>query len=252
VTPGPPGVIQIKADNPGAFSLDGTNTYVVDANWVIDPGPALPEHLEAVAAAVDGPLEGIVLTHSHSDHADGAPGLAARMGGVEVLTPADGAQVGPFLAMATPGHSPDHVCLLMGDVCFTGDTVLGVGSVFVQPGGGALAAYLESLRRLRALELKWLCPGHGPIVDDPVAKLDEYIEHRLDRERRLLAALDEGLRTTDELLDSAWSDAPEGLRMGDAITLAAHLEKLRDEGRLPDGVEDPFEAYPALVGVHDS
>ena len=249
---GPPGVVQIKADNPGVFSLDGTNTYVVEGRWVVDPGPALPEHLEAVSAAVsEGGLEGIVLTHSHSDHAEGAPALAARFG-VAVTTPADREEVGPFTAMATPGHSPDHACLLMGTVCFTGDTVLGTGSVFVQPGGGALAAYLDSLRRLRSLDLEWLCPGHGPIVDDPAAKLDEYIAHRLDRERRLLEAIDKGLRSTDDLLDAAWSDAPAALRMGAAITMAAHLEKLRDEGRVPDDVQDPFDAYPAIAGIRDA
>lgn len=248
----PEGVIQVRAANPGVFSLDGTNTYVVGGRWVVDPGPLLPDHLEAVAAAVDGDLEGIVLTHSHSDHAEAAPALADRFDGTAIHTPADGEQVGPFTAMSTPGHSPDHACLVMGDVCFTGDTVLGTGSVFVQPGNGALTAYLGSLRRLRGLDLEWLCPGHGPVVDDPAAKLDEYISHRLDREARLLAAIDGGLRGTDELLDAVWGDAPPALRMGAAITMAAHLEKLRDEGRLPADVEDPFSAYPALNGIHDA
>ena len=108
--------------------------------------------------------------------------------------------MGPFTVVATPGHSPDSVCLLFGRVCFTGDTVLGEGSVFIAPGEGSLSAYLDSLRRLRSLDLEALCPGHGPVVWDPAAKLDEYIAHRLDRERRLLEALDAGLRTEDELL----------------------------------------------------
>ncbi len=249
---GPPGVIQIKAANPGVFSLDGTNTYVVERSWVVDPGPLLPDHQDAVAAVLDGALEGIVLTHSHSDHAEGAPALSERFGGATIHTPADGQEVGPFIAMSTPGHSPDHACLLMGSTCFTGDTVLGTGSVFVQPGGGALAAYLESLRRLRALDLDWLCPGHGPTVADAPGKLDEYISHRLDRERRLLTAVDTGLRTTDELLDEVWADAPAALRMGAAITMAAHLEKLRDEGRLPADVQDPADAYPAIAGIRDA
>ena len=84
-----------------------------------------------------------------------------------------------------------------------------------------------------------LCPGHGPYVWDPQAKLAEYIEHRLDRERRLLEALDAGRRSTGDLLDAAWADAPAHLRPAAAMSLAAHLEKLRDEGRLPPGVEDP-------------
>jgi glyoxylase-like metal-dependent hydrolase (beta-lactamase superfamily II) len=86
------------------------------------------------------------------------------------------------------------------------------------------------------LDLEVLCPGHGPYVWDPRAKLDEYLSHRLDRERRLLEAIDAGLRNRDELLDSVWSDAPAELRPAAALTLAAHLEKLRDEGRLPPDV----------------
>ena len=229
----PPGVVRIRAANPSALTLDGTNTYVV-GRWVVDPGPADPEHQGAVRAAAPDGIEGIVLTHSHSDHAEGARGLDAP-----VTLPRDGQQVGPFRAIGTPGHSPDSVCLLVDGVCFTGDTVLGSGSVFIAPGEGSLSAYLASLRRLRALALDVLCPGHGPYVWDPGAKLDEYIQHRLDRERRLLDALDAGLRHRDELLDAAWSDAPPELRPAAALTLAAHLEKLAEEGRLPEGVNAP-------------
>ena len=150
-----------------------------------------------------------------------------------VVLPRDGDSVGPFSVVATPGHSSDSVCLLFGRVCFTGDTVLGEGSVFIAPGEGSLSAYLDSLRRLRSLDLSVLCPGHGPEVWDPAAKLDEYIAHRLDRERRLVDALASGLRTEDELLSAAWPEVPAGLRPAAALTLAAHLEKLRSEGRLP-------------------
>jgi glyoxylase-like metal-dependent hydrolase (beta-lactamase superfamily II) len=153
---------------------------------------------------------------------------------VPVSLPAHAAQVGPFTAIATPGHSADSVCLLFGDVCFTGDTVLGSGSVFIAPGEGSLSEYLASLRRLRELDLSVLCPGHGPYVRDPAAKLDEYIAHRLDRERRLLEALDAGLRRRDDLLDAAWPEVSAELRPAAALTLAAHLEKLSEEGRLPN------------------
>ena len=227
----PAGVVRVRARNPSPLTLDGTNTYVV-GRWVVDPGPADPEHLDAVRAAAADGIEGVVLTHSHSDHAEGAGEL-----GVPVTLLGDGDSVGPFRALATPGHSADSVCLLFGQVCFTGDTVLGTGSVFIAPGEGSLSAYLDSLRRLRALGLEVLCPGHGPYVWDPDAKLDEYISHRLERERALLAALDAGLRTRDELLDSAWADAPPELRDFAALSLASHLEKLAEEGRLPDDVE---------------
>ena len=226
----PDGVIRVRAANPSPLTLEGTNTYLVQ-RWVVDPGPALPDHVAALRQVANDSIEGVVLTHSHSDHAEGAELL-----GVPVVLPGDGESVGPFTALATPGHSADSVCLLFGRACFTGDTVLGEGSVFIAPGEGSLSAYLDSLRRLRELDLDVLCPGHGPYVRDPAAKLDEYIAHRLDRERRLLDALDAGLRTRDELLDAAWSDTPRDLRPAAALTLEAHLEKLSEEGRLPGGV----------------
>jgi glyoxylase-like metal-dependent hydrolase (beta-lactamase superfamily II) len=206
------------------MTLDGTNSYVV-GQWVIDPGPDDAGHLDAVRGAAGGEVEGVVLTHGHSDHSEGAERL-----GAPVTKPEDGEEVGPFRALATPGHSPDSVCLLLGRVCFTGDTVLGSGSVFIPPGDGSLSAYLDSLRRLRELELEVLCPGHGPYVHDPAAKLDEYLSHRLDRERRLKAALAAGTLDRDGLLDEVWSDAPAELRPAAALTLEAHLEKLREEG----------------------
>ena len=217
----------MRAPNASALTLDGTNSYVV-GRWIVDPGPSIPSHLEALRRALNGGIEGVVLTHSHADHAE-----AAEEFGVPVVLPRGGDSVGPFVAVGTPGHSADSVCLLFGRVCFTGDTVLGEGSVFIAPGEGSLSAYLDSLRRLRSLDLEVLCPGHGPEAWDPAAKLDEYISHRLDRERRLLEALEAGLRSESELLDAAWPDVPAGLRPAAALTLAAHMEKLRSEGRLP-------------------
>jgi glyoxylase-like metal-dependent hydrolase (beta-lactamase superfamily II) len=121
-------------------------------------------------------------------------------------------------------------------VLFAGDTVLGTGSVFVGGGDGSMGAYLDSLRRLRALDLDVILPGHGPAVWDPHAKLDEYLAHRLERERRVLEAIEAGLETRDEVLDRAWSDvdleAGPYLRMAAGMTLDAHLEKLAAEGRL--------------------
>ena len=117
--------------------------------------------------------------------------------------------------------------------------MLGEGSVFIYPDPGALAGYLEGLRRLRERDLTVLAPGHGPLVSDAQAKLEEYIAHRLERERRLLAALEAGRRSVRDLLDEVWDDAPAPLRPAAALTLAAHLDKLEGEGRLPDGVERP-------------
>ena len=235
----PEGVTRVRAGNPSPYTLDGTNTYVVDG-WVVDPGPDEPAHLDRVAEAA-GQIAGIALTHDHPDHSEGAPALAERAG-VPVWRPRGGERAGPLEAIATPGHAPDHVALRWRGVVFAGDTVLGAGSVFVAPGDGAMAAYLDSLRRLRELDgLEVIAPGHGPFVWDPVAKIDEYIAHRLEREQRVLDAIAAGARTRDELLDAAWDDVPFAqapvLRVAAGVTLDAHLEKLRDEGRLAGGLE---------------
>src|SRR3954449_4130348 len=194
----PDGVTRVRAANPSPLTLDGTNTYVV-GGWVVDPGPDDPDHLRAVVEAAAGAVAGIVLTHDHHDHSEGAPALSS-MTGAPVERPGGGERVGPFEAIATPGHAPDHVALVAGRSLFTGDTVLGTGSVFIQPGEGSLSAYLDSLRRLRTLDAEAILPGHGPVVWDPRAKIDEYLAHRLDRERRVVEALEAGARTHDELL----------------------------------------------------
>jgi glyoxylase-like metal-dependent hydrolase (beta-lactamase superfamily II) len=244
-------ILGIRADNPGPFTLTGTNSWIVGRGpaWLVDPGPALDEHVAALIEEIDrrGGLGGIVLTHDHIDHSEAVPAIRARFvgtplaaarGAVDVgLT--DGSRVGPFEAVATPGHAPDHLAYVVDDVALTGDAVLGEGSVFIAPDPGALASYLDGLGKLRSRELSVIGPGHGPPVGDPAAKLDEYISHRLQRERRLVAALADGKRSTDELLDAVWNDAPRQLRMAAAVTLAAHLDKLADEGRLPEGVERP-------------
>lgn len=244
-------IVGLRAENPGPFSLTGTNTWIVgrDPAWIVDPGPALGPHIEAVSAELSarGGVGAILLTHDHYDHSEAVPALrrrfpeaplAAGRGAAEIQL-ADGTEVGPLRAFATPGHASDHFSFLAGTALMTGDTVLGQGSVFIAPEPGALAGYLAALSRLRELPLDLILPGHGPVVTEPIAKLDEYREHRLERERRLVEALGDGRRTVEDLLDAAWSEVPEGLRPAAAVTLAAHLDKLQDEGRLPGGVERP-------------
>lgn len=241
-----PGVLLVRAPNPSPLTLAGTNTWLA-GGWVIDPGPLDADHVEAVASAARS-AAGIALTHSHPDHAEAAAELATRLGGVDVVLPEGDGRLGPFSVFATPGHSPESVCLLWGRVLFTGDTVLGEGSVFIAPGDGSLAAYLGSLERLLELDLEAICPGHGPVVRAPAAKLREYLEHRRERERRVLGALDDGARSADELLARAWSEvdfaAAPPVRVAAAATLAAHLQKLKEEGRLPEGVEHGALAGP--------
>lgn len=241
----------IRAGNPGPLSLSGTNSWIVgrDPAWLIDPGPLLDGHLSALDEELDrrGGLGGIALTHDHFDHSEAlvemrrrhpAAQTGAARGEVDVRL-ADGDRFGPLQVLGLPGHAPDHLVFLAGRLAFTGDAVLGEGSVFITPDPGALAGYLSGLERLSELRPAAICPGHGPIVADPEAKLAEYIAHRLEREERVLEALAQGRRSVSELLDSAWSDAPAELRPVAALTLAAHLDKLEDEGRLPAGVERP-------------
>ncbi len=243
------------------MTLEGTNTYVVDG-YVIDPGPNDVGHLERVREAAGGEIEGVLLTHGHSDHSEGVQALGApllwgeamRESEMEAMRHAleagsaaaidaflshterkasNTSEIGPFTVIATPGHAPDHVCFVLGDVCFCGDLILGTGSSIVPPAaaGGSLSDYMRSLDAVEALDSKLLAPGHGPWITDPAAKIAEYREHRLDREHRLLAALEHGERSRAALLAEVWDDVPEQLRSAAAFAMQAHLEKLADEGR---------------------
>ena len=258
--PGRSDVLRFVAPNPGPMTLAGTNSYIVARApaYVIDPGPAEEEHLARIRAAARelGGIGGVLLTHSHSDHTASAgmldaPVLWGHVGqGDETHLPvaheaaavAPGARpaVGPFTVIATPGHAADHVVFAYDDVVFCGDMVLGEGSSIVPPAawGGSLADYMRSLDAVDALGARLLCPGHGPWIEAPRERIGEYREHRLERERRLLAALDAGDRSRAALLTAAWGDVPEPMRPMAAIAMQAHLEKLEAEGRLPSDVGD--------------
>lgn len=261
--PGHPEIVRIVAPNPGPMTLGGTNTYVVGSTpaWVVDPGPADEGHIGEVrdVAEARGGIGGVVLTHSHLDHnggvgmlgaglafgnAEGFDDLAALTGsgaGELPVAPVgrEGDEVGPFVALPTPGHATDHVAFVLGSVIFCGDVVLGEGSTIVPPagGGGSLVDYMESLERLAALGSSLLCPGHGPWITDPASKIDEYAAHRRERERLLVEALEAGRRSMDDLLDAAWSDVPGAMRPAAGLAMRAHLEKLDAEGRLPNDLE---------------
>lgn len=244
-------IVGIRASNPGPFTLSGTNSWLVgrDPAWLVDPGPALDEHVAALAGEIGrrGGLGGIALTHDHADHSEAVPAIRAQFPAAELAGARGEVDVrlfetprfGPLVAVPTPGHAPDHVAFICGEAALSGDAVLGEGSVFIFPDPGALAGYLQGLERLRSHDLTVLAPGHGPLVHDARAKLDEYVSHRLERERRLVAALQAGKRTVEDLLDDVWDDAPAVLRPAAAVTLAAHLDKLADEDRLPEGVQRP-------------
>lgn len=236
--PGHPEIWRVMAHNPGPMTLSGTNTYLYGTGpcWVIDPGPEDEAHIAAVEAAVKerGGAEGVLLTHSHADHTGGI-----EMLGIDPTPVADGDVNGGIEAVATPGHTTDHFCFFTADgACFSGDLILGWGSTYVPPDGGSLAAYLDSLRLVRDRRPGLICPGHGPWITEPVAKVDEYIEHREARERGLLEAINRGERSRMVLLAEVWSDVPAQLRPAAGVVMEAHLQKLESEGRLPDDLAE--------------
>lgn len=236
--PGHPEIVRILAPNPGPMTLEGTNTYLVgsDPCWVIDPGPDDSDHVALVLeqAGSRGGIGGVLLTHTHGDHIGAVEAL-----GIEPTTLTDGEQAGGLTGIETPGHTDDHFVFMTADrVCFSGDLVLGFGSSFVPPDGGSLAAYMESLARVRRLDPTLICPGHGPWVTDPVTKLDEYVEHREARERGLLEAIARGERSRSVLLAEVWSDVPAELRPAAALVMEAHVEKLLTEGRIEGDLDE--------------
>jgi glyoxylase-like metal-dependent hydrolase (beta-lactamase superfamily II) len=237
-------VERLTANNPSPMTLGGTNSYLVgrDPTTVIDPGPDDLDHIEAIrrAAAGRGGIGTVLLTHDDADHLAGVEPL-----GIEPTRPSEGEVVAGLTAIATPGHATEHLSFLLPDgeqgfACFCGDLILGEGSTIVGPRrlGGSLADYMRSLERLRSLDLSVLYPGHGPVIDDPQAKIAEYIAHRQEREDRLVAALDRGERSRAALLAEVWDDVPEVLRPAAALAMEAHLEKLEEEGRLPTDLTD--------------
>lgn len=230
----------IKAPNPGPFTLDGTNTYLVGDHVVIDPGPNIESHVEAIRAAMPG-LTTILITHRHGDHAPAALPLshatrARIVAPRNVLEETDeiisgGEVVEGLEVIATPGHTNEHVCFLTseGDL-FTGDTILGFGTTAIFPPDGNMADYIASLRKLRAREPRRIFPAHGPVRDDAVALIDEYIAHRLEREQQVIAALRNGARTVDELRQAIYPDLDPRLRGAAEVQIQAHLNKLQAEG----------------------
>ncbi|HTB69584.1 MAG TPA: MBL fold metallo-hydrolase [Solirubrobacteraceae bacterium] len=178
-------ILRLRAPNPGPLTLTGTNTWVVGRRpaWVVDPGPLIDAHVRRLMAAIDarGGLGGVVLTHGHEDHDEAvetllevrpAPLAAARRDADVRL--AEEVRFGPFEAVHTPGHAEDHYAFIADGACFTGDAVLGDGSVLITPHPGAMSGYLLALTRLRLREdFNVLCPGHGEIVWDAREKLEE-------------------------------------------------------------------------------
>lgn len=239
-------IVRVLAPNPSPYTLEGTNTWVVgeDPAVVIDPGPDDPAHLDEVATVAGDRVAAVLVTHDHPDHAPGASAFASRAGAPLLafrLTGADhlrdGQQVSAgsvtLTAVHTPGHTSDHVAFHVpaAGALFTGDAVLGRGTSFIDPPDGDLAAYLRSLARMRELAPTTIYPGHGPIVLQAAAKLREYVDHRAERERQIVAAISDGLRTVPEMVADIYADYPPEVHDLAARSVLAHLLKLAAEGR---------------------
>lgn len=226
-----------------------TNAYLVGDSpaLLVDP-PAVDPRLTDAVDARD--VAHVAVTHAHSDHV-GAVGhyaertgatVWARTGRVERFVDAagvapdrtfrEGTSVGPAAVLETPGHAPDHVAFRNGDVALVGDVAVAKGSVVVGGAGGDLRAYLVSLRRLRQAGLRRLYPGHGPIIDDPGATLERLLDHRLDRERQVLEAVETGAETLESITEATYEKDLTGVEDLARLTVAAHLEKLAIEGRV--------------------
>jgi len=253
-----PAVRRVVARNPGPLTGAGTNTYLLGTRAVIvlDPGPADPAHIDAILAAAPGPVERIVVTHTHSDHSPGAALLAARTGAaliglpgtpdydmdptfVPAQVPADGdcvrASGVSLRAVHTPGHVGNHVCWLFEEegLLFSGDHILGGVTTVIIPPSGDMGDFLASLGRLRALEARGIAPGHGPVLDDPATVIDALVAHRLAREAKVLCAVrDLGGADLAGLLPVVYDDVPVAMHRVARFSLWAHLIKLARDGQV--------------------
>ena len=239
---------RVLAPNAGPFTGTGTNTWLLESDGkvvVIDPGPVSDAHLDAILAAIgQRSVASVLVTHTHSDHAPLANPLARELE-VPVYGHAAGPEFDPDLRLVegaivtvggiglevihTPGHSDDHLCFLTGRILFTGDHIMGGSSVMVEDMG----SYLRSLERLQDLDLDRLYPGHGPEIEQPQQVISWYIAHRLQREQEILEAIAGGAAEVDAIVESVYRNVDPALHPLAARSVAAHLRKLEEEGRIP-------------------
>jgi glyoxylase-like metal-dependent hydrolase (beta-lactamase superfamily II) len=245
------------ANNPGIMTLKGTNQYVVGKEAVVVIDVALSEDsnldgiIEQVEAMGAKKIEKILLTHIHSDHCGGALALRKRCGaklgihrsragylGGEDFQYDDNDQIGfgggELQVLHTPGHESGHCCFYeSGDkVLFSGDNILGFGTAVIRPPDGNMTDYLQSLERLLEFNISLILPGHGPLIGKPEAKIKEYIEHRLLREKQVLDALAKGRNTIGDITEMIYVDVSPALQRVAEFSVQAHLEKLIKEGRV--------------------
>lgn len=252
----------VLAPNPGVFTGPGTNTWIASSagkGIVIDPGPMIDSHLAAVQEAV-GDLDpiAVLVTHAHPDHAPAANPLAAALGVTAIgvgagpgfrpdRTISDGERVvfgeAAAVCVATPGHTPDSVSFRVGDLLFSGDHIMGGSTVVVEDMGD----YLDSLRRLQGVGLAAIHPGHGPVLVAPDEVVQQYLDHRLEREAQIVGSLGRGSATLGHIVTDVYSDIDPVLHPAAAVSVAAHLRKLRGEGRVECAEDLGWDSEVELV-----
>jgi glyoxylase-like metal-dependent hydrolase (beta-lactamase superfamily II) len=257
-----PGIGRLLAHNPSAFTYFGTQTYLAGERElaVIDPGPDLPEHLDALAEAIGGrPVVAIMCTHTHRDHSPAARPLADRTGApivgcaplsLETVGPradasfdgdyapdrvlADGESIeidgAELTAVATPGHTSNHLCFAYGDALFTGDHVMGWSTTVVVPPDGDMAAYMASLDKLRRREDRIYYPAHGPAVTNPQRYVRHLVGHRMQREKQILDLVRERPRPIPEIVANAYPGLDPRLVTAAGGSVLAHLVDLERRG----------------------
>jgi len=250
-------VTRLTAANPGAMTGPGTNTYLVGEKElaVIDPGPAIEEHVEKIVAEGAGRIKWILTTHTHMDHSPAAAALKAATGAQMIgmrppqgtsqdqgyrpdRVPVDGERLalgGVMLrAIHTPGHASNHLCYLLEQtrMLFTGDHVMQGSTVVINPPDGDMRAYLASLEKLLGFDIAIFAPGHGYLIGAPQKEVKRLVAHRLAREAKVAAALRRrGEATLEELVPDVYDDVSPRLHPVAARSLSAHLDKLVADGR---------------------
>lgn len=263
-----PLVRRITAANPGMMTGPGTNTYLVgiDEIVVIDPGPDDPDHLDAIAGCGGDRIRWIVATHTHPDHSPGVAGLKARTGAeVRAFGERDGLVIDAAMAdgdrieatefrlkaIHTPGHASNHLCFLLEEerMLFSGDHIMDGSTVVISPPDGDMTAYLDSLAKVRRLRLRTIAPGHGHLITDPTARIDDYVRHRLERERQVVESLAAaGSATTSELVSAIYTDVPDSLHPVARYSVWAHLRKLDEDGTARADDADDIDSRWSVVG----
>ncbi|MBC8054989.1 MAG: MBL fold metallo-hydrolase, partial [Rhizobiales bacterium] len=267
-----PRLIRVSANNGSLMTGPGTNTYLLGGGaaneWaVIDPGPLDEAHVDAIVAAAPGRIRWIFATHTHNDHSPACAPLKARTGatvhgripdhtewqdasfapdvhvrgGERFELPGPNGQRTTLRAIHTPGHASNHLCYLLEEekLLFTGDHVMQLSTVVINPPDGDMSAYLASLRALLALDLDWLAPGHGFLMDRPKQAMEAIVSHRLRREAKVVSALRAlGSADAETLLARVYDDVKPQLLAMAMRSLRAHLLKLRSDGaaRESDGL----------------